>query len=269
MTELPFDPNAVDDLLRNVARQEIMPRFRNLKDGAVFEKRPGELVTEADIMAERWLAERLTSLLPGSTVVGEENSEDDPGLLLRIGSGTTWVVDPVDGTQNFADGSDCFAVIIAFCQDGETYAGWIYNPIGDIVCRAIRGAGARFDNGSAIAPPRRGTDIVRLRGSLGYRARTALKKRRSETPELVKRYRCVGREYMDLAAGVLDFVQYGFRLKPWDHLAGALIAAEAGYHVALAGTGGAYRPGPDGVVDGSIIVAPNTPAWRWIESLIA
>jgi len=267
VTELPVDPDEVDALLRGVAAAEIMPRFRNLQAGAVYEKRPGEVVTEADIAAERWLAGRLETLLPGSLVVGEEGTEENPEVLQRMLSGHVWVVDPVDGTQNFAEGDACFAVIVALLVEGSTVGGWIYNPVDDVICRASRQGGVRFSDQRPVPQPRGDLRIDDMRGALGHRARKAMAGR-SPVPELVPRYRCVGREYMDLVAGELDFVQYGFRLKPWDHLAGAFIARRAGYQAALAGSGKTYAPGTDGIVDGSLIAAPDRASWQWIESLI-
>lgn len=268
MTALPVDSRDVEALLRGVAAAEILPRFRNLQAGAVFEKRPGEVVTEADIAAEKWLSGRLTDLLPGSLVVGEEGAEENPDLLHRLESGAVWVVDPVDGTQNFADGKECFAVIVALLLEGETVGGWIYDPVGDVVCHASSEGKVDFSDARPVPAPRFGLALEAQRGALGHRARKALATRGGVSPDLVPRYRCVGREYMDLAAGMLDFVQYGFRLKPWDHLAGELIVRRAGYHVAVAGERRGYTPGAAGIVEGSLIAAADRETWEWIESLI-
>ncbi|MEQ8664237.1 MAG: inositol monophosphatase [Rhodospirillales bacterium] len=273
---LGLDPRRIDDLLRGVAAAEIMPRFRNLARGEITEKRPGEIVTEADTAAERHLAAALADLVPGSVIVGEEGSELAPeSLSLLDSSSPVWVIDPVDGTQNFADGDDCFAVLLALRRGGETLAGWIYAPVQDVVCRAVLGRGVMFDDDRPTADiGEKPSEISDLTGCFGRRAKRNLEKLTkrapgSPRPNLAPRYRCVGIEYFDVAGGSLDFVQYGGRLKPWDHLAGDLIVREAGFTAALTENGGTYAPGRDGIVEGSFLVAPSPKTWEQLRALIS
>ncbi len=93
-------------LLRDAARAEIMPWFRNLADGAVKMKTgPLDLVTEADEAAERRITEGLRREFPGCVVIGEEAASANPALLRDLaGAELAFVVDPVDGTANFAAG---------------------------------------------------------------------------------------------------------------------------------------------------------------------
>ena len=118
------DTEQVAQIIREVAAAEVMPRFRKLADHEISQKRnPGDLVTIADIESERRLTKELTRLAPGTVVVGEEGADADPSLLLALeGDRPTWLVDPVDGTANFAKGKDCFAVIVGYCQGGKTLA---------------------------------------------------------------------------------------------------------------------------------------------------
>ena len=96
----------VAELIREVAATVVLPRFRHLATDEVHQKAPGDLVTIADQESERELTRGLTALLPGSTVVGEEAAAADPGVLDRLdGRGPIWIVDPVDGTNNFAAGT--------------------------------------------------------------------------------------------------------------------------------------------------------------------
>ncbi|HEY0700993.1 MAG TPA: inositol monophosphatase family protein, partial [Micromonospora sp.] len=131
-------------LLRRAAAEAILPVFRRLDDSQIGEKAPGEVVTVADHRAEEIIAEGLPRLLPGSTVVGEEAVADDPTVLDRLRDpGAVWLVDPLDGTANFAAGHRPFAVMVALRRAGETAASWILDPVADSLAVAVAGAGAR------------------------------------------------------------------------------------------------------------------------------
>lgn len=267
---LDIPVGAIHDLIRNVAQDEIIPRFRNLSAEAIGEKRPGETVTEADTAAEMALAAGIRSLVANAVIVGEEGVELEPALLSRLDEpGPVFVLDPVDGTQNFSEEEDVFAVIVAFRRGGETLAGWIYDPVADVMCHAVSQGGAHFDDGRPIIRAQ-GPGLSALSGCLGKRARRALENKIDEPkPRLTGRYRCVGREYFDLCSGALDFVQFGQRLKPWDHAAGALIVEEAGFAAAMVETGSAYKPGPEGIIVGNFLVAPDQQTWESLRALIA
>ena len=134
-------PEAVNAIIREATEAEILPRFKNLRASQIREKKPNQLVTEADIEAEKVLARRLTDLLPGA-VVGEESVEHAPALMDALGRpGPVWVIDPVDGTANFAHGRPRFAVAVALVVDGETLAGWIHDPVPNRTIVAIKGQG--------------------------------------------------------------------------------------------------------------------------------
>jgi len=111
-------------LLREVARAEVMPRFRNLGPGGVRTKTDAlDVVTEADTAAEAAITAGLLRRFPGAVVVGEEATAADPSLLGRLGDADlAFVVDPVDGTANFADGLPLFAVMAAALIRGEVVA---------------------------------------------------------------------------------------------------------------------------------------------------
>lgn len=265
------DMNAVDTIIRDVAADIIMPLFRSLDDSAIYEKRPGELVTDADVAAEQYLAERLCALVPASALLGEECFEDDSSLMdLMDSDGPVWVVDPIDGTGNFARGHDCFAVMVAYREAQETLAAWIYDPVTDRMLSARKDGGA-YVNGAVLTASGQGGAIESLTGSVGTRLTKRLETLHEEgasgLPTRVKRYRCCGREYMDEALGVLQFVQYGVNLKPWDHAPGVLIAEEAGYHAAFLEDGAPYDAS-GGVKTGHLMVAPDLNAWNNLRDLL-
>jgi fructose-1,6-bisphosphatase/inositol monophosphatase family enzyme len=260
------NPDTVTDLIRDVAAQEIMPRFRNLSAADIREKKAGDVVTTADIEAEKRLSAALQDLQPGSAVVGEEGAAADPGVIDALGrAGPVWVIDPVDGTQNFADGHDCFAVIIAYCVDGETRAGWIHDPVADTTLWAVAGEGT-WNDGTRLTttatPP-----IADMRGTCGPKLRERLEAGRrngNNVPSPTRRLGCAGREYMDLVRHRFDFAVFAGRLKPWDHAAGVLIHREAGGFNQLMNGGGPYiaHPEPTGV---PLLLAPDEATWETLH----
>jgi fructose-1,6-bisphosphatase/inositol monophosphatase family enzyme len=263
------DTDAVSTIIRDVSERIVMPGFRNLDDVEVFEKSAGELVTESDIAAELFLSEHLRALVPGSLLLGEESYEDNPALMdLMDADGPVWIVDPIDGTGNFAKGRDCFAVMVAYRDGGVTQGGWIYDPVTGRMVSAQKGEGARC-NGAPLSAPGQGGQ--HLRGSIGTRLSKRLDALREQDtknlPERIQRYRCCGREYMDLALGQLQFVQYGMSLKPWDHAPGVLIAEEAGYHVAFL-EDGTPHDAAGGIKTGHLMTAPDEAAWEHLRDLL-
>ncbi len=230
------DVHAVADhvltLMADIAEAEILPRFKALAAHEIIEKRPGDLVTAADHASELAFEDALPALIPGSIVLGEEGYEADPKNLDNLaGDAPVWIVDPVDGTHNFAHGETPFTVIVALAHRGETLAGWIIDPVTGQAVSAVQGHGAfyRDPHGETLrlGPSQRPFDQAVL--VVGDRLRARINRvEASEKPICTQRYRCVGREYMDIAMGKLDLARYGGRLKPWDHAAGCLIVTEAG-----------------------------------------
>ena len=110
----------------------------------------------ADVASERQISRRLRDLLPGSRVVGEEATAENPGLLDTFAQddGWIWVIDPIDGTSNFASGKPVFALMVGLVRQGETTAAWILDPNGPRCATAERGAGAWLDGTPlALGPP--------------------------------------------------------------------------------------------------------------------
>ena len=123
-----------------------MPRFRKLEPGHVIEKAAGDLVTIADRAAEERLTAALHDLMPGSTVVGEEAVAADAALLDRLlGEQHVWIIDPIDGTTNFIEGRNEFAVMVCLARKGELVASWIHRPVTGATAIAEAGGGAWID----------------------------------------------------------------------------------------------------------------------------
>lgn len=160
-----FDDRDIEWLtgvLADAAEQEIMPRFRRLGAGDVQQKKSAaDLVTQADINAERVITQAIAARYPDALVIGEEACEADRALLPKLGgSKLAFVIDPVDGTYNFASGVPVFGVILAVVRDGETVAGIIYDPVGKDAVIGVRGAEATWSAHKAGACRRGRTGAV-------------------------------------------------------------------------------------------------------------
>src|SRR5882672_1185270 len=165
----PGDSERVAELMRETAAAELTPRFRMLAKEDIRLKRPGDFVTVADELSEQRLASGLAKILPGVPVVGEEAAERDPrlvDLIARPGE-ACWIVDPLDGTANFAAGKDRFAMIVCLVQDRVAVAGWILDVPRQQMAVALRGQGVAIDG----APVRGRPPDRPLIGFVGPRAR--------------------------------------------------------------------------------------------------
>lgn len=225
------DPRRVADLLREVAATEIMPRFQGIRASA---KADGSLVTAADIAAQARVAELLDRLVPGTPLLGEEMTSADQERLLAESDTGVWVLDPLDGTGNYACGWPLFSISLAFVARGETQLGVILDPVRDECFWAVRGGGAFLD-GASIRPfspgPRLGDGLAMLDLKRVPPARI---------PDLFRSggfrsQRNLGSVALDwcwLAAGRCQVYLHGGQ-RLWDYAAGRLIATEAGAASAL------------------------------------
>ncbi|MFQ5773173.1 MAG: inositol monophosphatase family protein [Kiloniellaceae bacterium] len=265
---MAFDIEAVTRILEETAAEEILPRFQALRDDEIREKRGGELVTIADVEAEKTISRRLLDLLPGSHVVGEEATAADPGNLERLlDRDPVWVVDPIDGTGNFARGRPVFAVMAGLVRDGETAAAWIHYPVQGRSATAERGAGAWLAGRRLrVAAP---AGLREMRGTLhaGIFARPELARcvrARRDRVGAIRSLSCAGHEYLRLATAQTHFSLFT-KLMPWDHVPGTLIHREAGgVACTLDGTsygGRSYRaPG--------LLIAPDEASWRALHEAL-
>jgi fructose-1,6-bisphosphatase/inositol monophosphatase family enzyme len=260
-----FDVNRLANILRDAAKAEILPRFRHLDEGMVRQKSEAiDLVTEADEQAERAIRAAVAEAWPEALFVGEEAVSADAGLLDRLDEADfAIIVDPVDGTANFAAGLPLYATMASVVVKGETVAGIIYDPMGDDWVLAERGAGAflRFPDGRAqrlqvAAAPA-------LEQMVGHVSITFLPTASKPTilqnlakVRVAANYRVAGHDYRTFATGHCHFVAFN-KLMPWDHLAGCLIAEEAGGYAARF-DGSPYRPEHR---EGGLIITTDRNNW--------
>src|SRR4028119_538249 len=234
------DALTVAELLRSAAQAEILPRFRNLAEGAVRQKTSElDLVTDADEAAERVIGAALLRAFPGALVIGEEAVSRDPDLLKGLSEADlAFILDPVDGTLNFASGLPLFGVMAAVLRRGEVICGIILDPMVDDCAMALRGEGAWIQHPDGrtqplrVAPP---APLSELTGNVSWRYLP--QDLRRVVPSnfwkfvMTPDFRCSAHTYRLIASGRLHFA-FSSSVMPWDHAAGWLIHREAGGYTA-------------------------------------
>lgn len=218
------------DLVREVAQTEVMPRFLQV---ASSKKSDGSQLTEADLASQAAFARCLPDLLD-CPMLGEEMTVAEQLALWQSSERGLWVVDPIDGTNNFINGLPHFALSVAYIRGGLPQMGVVFAPVADELFYAERGAGA-FLNGRplplrSVAKPLAdaiaGVEVKYLRsGKLSSRMQTLAPCGSQRSMG------CCTLDWCYLAAGRYDVYVHGGQ-KLWDYAAGALIYAEAGGQLA-------------------------------------
>jgi myo-inositol-1(or 4)-monophosphatase len=256
-------------LVRQAGEMDIMPRFRNLASSDIAQKTSSiDLVTEADLLAEKRITQALRERFPTALIVGEEAYEADKSVVPALADAAlAFVIDPVDGTYNFASGLPVFGTILAVVVRGETVAGIIHDPVLGDTLTSIRGAGAhlqRKDGQTARLTVAAAVALSEMTCAVAWshmdepdRSRVAANVAKTRINFY---YNCSAYEYWMVASGKVHFIGHT-KLMPWDHLAGVLIQQEAGGHTAKF-DGSPYLPGD---VSGGIISAPDKESWRIIR----
>lgn len=249
-----------------------MPRFRNLAAGEVRAKSgPQDLATAADDACETAVVGALARLFPGIPVVGEEAASADASILAATGEAEwCFVLDPVDGTANFAAGLPLFGTMLALLRRGEPVAAWIHDPILHDTAIALRGEGAWVEDRHGrrrdlrVAAP---TPVGEMRAAVSHRYLP---------PDLAQRVRprlgvfgagwelrCAAHEWRLAASGPIHALSY-WKLMPWDHAPGVLVHAEAGGYAALRDG----RPYHAGTHTGGLIAAPDRASWEAVRDAL-
>jgi fructose-1,6-bisphosphatase/inositol monophosphatase family enzyme len=256
----------VSTIIKECAERYILPRYKQLAAHEISTKTsPRDLVTQADIDVEDHLTRTLPGLLPGSIVIGEEAASKTPELLkqLQDKSLKIWIVDPVDGTHNFVHSKREFGVMLALVENGETTRSWIYDVLGKEMTVAEKGAGS-FANGKKLAVKSK-AEKKDMAGHVN--SQFFPKQYRDDVKAAMEQFgdcvslSCAAHEYLRVARGQAQFSIYS-RLKPWDHLAGALIVGEAGGYTAM-WSGEPYTPRD---VDVGLITASDRHVWENVLS---
>ena len=218
------------------------------------------LVTEMDTRSERIIVETLRSAFPGHGIVAEEETS------IRNDSGFQWIVDPLDGTTNYAHGYPCFSVSIGLEHQGQMIVGVVYDPMRDELFTAEKGGGACL-NGKKISVS--AVDIlIKSLLSTGF----PYDRKECEMNNLdyfhdllmasqeVRRDGSAALDLCSVAAGRFDGF-WELKLKPWDVAAGTLIVREAGGIVSDLG-------GKPAKLDAGEILATNGRIHRQIVDIL-
>lgn len=221
--------NAIEllqDLVRRVAAQEIMPYYLKVESAR---KADGSMLSKADLAAQKAFECSLPEIID-APVLGEEMTSEKQHLLWNSAQQGLWVLDPLDGTNNFVNGIPHFAVSVAYVQHSRAQLGVVYNPVSQECFSAVRGQGAWL-NGTPL-PLRCVPKSLR-------EAVAGVEIRRLRPARLVNSInnfapfgtlRSMGSSTLDwcyLAAGRYDIYVHGGQ-NLWDYAAGALIFEESG-----------------------------------------
>ncbi len=254
-------------MIRAVSAEFVMPRFQVLESHEIEEKAPGELATIADREAEQAITSALRDMDPGATIIGEEAVGLNADLMHEVAhGGSLWLIDPIDGTNNFIKGLPSFAVMLAHIQDGMTSHAWIYQPVTGDMAIAEKGAGAWLNGGKLQRPA--ALPVAEMIGAAHIKrfpvmqrdhAKEALGAIRENRPQY-----CAGLDYVALCTGKKHFSLYS-RTLPWDHVPGALLYKEAGGYVARL-NGREYNPSDMGP---GLLSAPDQDSWLKLQKLFS
>jgi myo-inositol-1(or 4)-monophosphatase len=218
---------AAGEVIRRYYRGDRTARAK--EGGATY-----NLVSDADVEAERTIVEVIRRAFPGDAMLGEESHQAD------LGAPRLWVIDPIDGTNNFAHGLPHFAVSIGFYEAGQAACGVIHNPIRDDWYLVQRGQGA-FHNGVQVHV----NDAERLdqsligvgfyydRGAMMEATLAAIRDLFRKNIHGIRRFGTASLDLCHVACGMYG-AYFEYTLSPWDFAAGALFVQEAGGRVTTA-----------------------------------
>src|SRR5262245_51029561 len=211
-----------------------------------------DLVTESDLASERLIIERIRTYYPRHAILAEESGASEPSDREQR-SDWLWIIDPLDGTTNYAHGYPCFCVSIALAHQGRMEVGVVYDPLRDEVFAAERGQGAALNGRRVRVSPTPNLASALLCTGFPYdvRERSEFARHFANFIMHAQGVRRDGAAALDLAyvaAGRFDgFWEEG--LKPWDVAAGSLLIEEAGGRVSN------YRGGPMNIYQPPILAS--------------
>ena len=210
-----------------------------------------DLVTEVDKACEALIVEGILAARPGDSILAEEGGGGE-----QAGAELRWVIDPLDGTTNYAHAYPRFCVSIAVERRGEPWIGVVYDPLLDELYEAARGEGARLNGRPIHVSAEADLERAFLCTGFAYDVRKSREDNVAQFASFLKAARAIRRDgsaALDLcyvAAGRFDGF-WEFKLSPWDVAAGCLIIEEAGGRTSDAAGGTSHWGGRS-------VVATNT-----------
>ena len=202
----------------------LMRRFRSVLD--INYKGRGNIVTDVDKESQDLIKKSLFAEFPGISFVGEESEQT------KISNGLCWIVDPIDGTRNFASGIPIFSIVIGLISDSQTIVGVNYDPVRGDMFEAKLGSGTSL-NGKLMQVSNKTKISECIIGmDMSYNnqgAANALDVVKSIWPGM-QTLRIMGSSALGLSyvsSGIID-LYFNHQLSPWDQVAGILLVNEAG-----------------------------------------
>jgi len=218
-------------LIHQSAKKELLPRFFKVKES---KKDDNSILTEADLVMQETIQSKLKELDENILFLGEEMSQQEQGKVLRQTKQATWVLDPLDGTTNFAAGIPYYATSLALIENGEVVLGLVYDPERDECFFAEKGKGAKYQVGDR--PPVKitnNTNSMQLNDAIAcidlkrLPAELAIKIVTQHPFRSQRSFGGVALDWCWLAAGRFDVYLHG-KQNIWDYAAGHFILTESG-----------------------------------------
>lgn len=220
------------DFTINIAQKAAEIILSEKKHLSVEKKSTREIVTNADIAAEKYISDTILRTYPNHHILGEEsyvkgkNYQDFQDL---------WIVDPIDGTTNFSQGLSEYGISIAYYRNLEPIVGVVYAPEKHMLFTGETGKGAFLNSQKIQVSEKKELKDVVCGGLFSYEMEQneAIFDLSKKLYSNIKTMRFIGSAVLDLCftgAGYLDGT-FGYSLKPWDVAAGYIIAKEGGAEI--------------------------------------
>ncbi|MDB4837881.1 inositol monophosphatase [Marinomonas sp.] len=268
------------DIARRAGREIVMPNFRQLDQADVETKSSiSDLVTVADTACEIFITEQIQYHFPSWEVVGEEATAQDASITNRIQHADTCVIiDPIDGTWNYAHGIPDFGIILAVVEKGITQFGLLYDPVNDDWIFSNRTEGTFFQRTSlaeqhTLATPAQAPLSLKITPKKELGSLAGIMSIHSYSGEKKKHFALQATHfarinnlpscpaYRQLSLGHFDF-SLTYKMLPWDHAAGVLIYTEAG-GVCRPLSGEEYQPS---MLQGEMLATQSEELWQTIAA---
>lgn len=226
MSERNWNTSELVSIIRIVAIEELLPRFSKVKHS---KKVDGSILTEADLAVQKKIEQKLKQLDSSILFLSEEMTVDEQENILQQSDKAVWILDPLDGTTNFAAGIPYYAISLALIDQGKPVIGIVYDPERDECFVAEKGIGASL-NGKRIEKNKENIllknavafiDLKRLPENLAIKIVTQHPFRSQRS------FGGVALDWCWLAAGRFDVYLHG-KQNIWDYAAGHLIYSETG-----------------------------------------
>jgi myo-inositol-1(or 4)-monophosphatase len=215
----------IRSIVINAAREELIPRFTQVERGI---KADGTFLTEADLAVQQRIADELHTHWPDILFLGEEMEAREQQTLLQSGK-PIWILDPLDGTSNYASGIPFYSVSLALIEHGELKLGLVYDPERDECFSAVKGQGA-FLNDERLQAIDTGLNLKQSTGLIDFKRLSPKLATRLATEIPYSSQRSFGSVALDwcwIAIGRSHVYLHG-KQNLWDYAAGHLILSEAG-----------------------------------------